>query len=358
MNGTRSTLVAGVVAALLASTTVLPDAAPTAAAQTGAAQTGVAQTGVAQTGVAAPPPYPRPQRVVGPAATHDPSMVRGRRGDWYTFSTHNGVEIRRSTDRRHWRFVGEVLPDGAAWAGAYQADGARDAWAPDVSYHRGRYWLYYSISSFGSNRSAIGLATSRSARPGTWTDRGPVYASAPSDDFNAIDPGLTVDRRGRWWLTLGSFWSGVKMIRLDPATGKPSSPDVPRRSLAQRPAPDALEGAYVHRHGRYYYLFASYELCCRGLDSTYRIKVGRSRSVTGPYVDRDGTPMTEDGGTTILATHGRVIGPGGQSVLRGGWTGSGRDLLVYHYYDRRDAGTPRLGVNGLGWRGGWPVVKR
>jgi arabinan endo-1,5-alpha-L-arabinosidase len=295
---------------------------------------------------------PRSLQVRGPAATHDPSMVRGRDGGYYVFSTHNGIEIRHSRDRVHWRFVGEVLPHGAAWAGDYQAPPSKDAWAPDVSFHHGRYYLYYAISSFGSNHSAIGLATSPSARPGTWTDQGRVFASQPSDDYNAIDPSLTVDGRGRWWLSFGSFWGGIKMLRLDPATGKPLSASPRLYSLAQRPAPDAVEGAAIHRHGRYYYLFASYDFCCRGLDSTYKIKVGRSRSVTGPYLDEAGRPLMEDGGTTILATHGDEIGPGGESILRDGH----RDLLVFHYYNRADAGTPRLGIDALGWRHGWPVA--
>ena len=109
--------------------------------------------------------YPNPQPVLGGASAHDPSMIRVADGSYYVFSTHNGIEIRHSPDRVHYTFVGEVLPGGATWASAYQPDGAKDLWAPDVSYHRGTYWLYYAVSSFGSNNSAIGLATSRTARP-------------------------------------------------------------------------------------------------------------------------------------------------------------------------------------------------
>lgn len=297
--------------------------------------------------------YPNPEPVLGGASAHDPSMIRVADGSYYVFSTHNGIEIRHSPDRVHYTFVGEVLPGGATWASAYQPDGAKDLWAPDVSYHRGTYWLYYAVSSFGSNHSAIGLATSRTARPGSWRDQGLVYASSATDDFNAIDPGLTVDASGHWWLSFGSFWSGIKMIALDPRTGKPTSPDTPRYNLAQRPAPDAIEGAYIYRHGGFYYLFASYDFCCQGLSSTYNIRVGRSRAITGPYVDQSGTPLLDDGGTTILATHGYVIGPGGQTVLRD----RGQDLLVYHYYNGRDAGTPRLAINRLAWPNGWPVVR-
>jgi arabinan endo-1,5-alpha-L-arabinosidase len=323
------------------------------AASTSAGTAASARAGTAASASAAPASYPNPLPIKGFAATHDPSMVRLADGSYETFATHEGVEIYASPDRVRWHYIGQALPDGAPWADPYQNGNASDLWAPDVSFHAGRYFLYYAVSSFGSNHSAIGLATSRTARPGSWTDHGLVLATNTTDDANAIDPGLLVDAQGRWWLSYGSFWSGIKMVRLDPATGKPV-PNATVYSLAQRPAPDAVEGAYVVRHGGYYYLFASYDFCCRGLDSTYNIKVGRSRSPVGPYVDRSGVAMMDDGGTQVLATHGYVVGPGGQTVLRD----RGRDWLVYHYYNGRDAGTPRLAINGLTWRNGWPVVTR
>jgi arabinan endo-1,5-alpha-L-arabinosidase len=297
--------------------------------------------------------YPDPEPVRGPAATHDPSMIRLKDGSWEVFATHYGVEIYHSPDRVHWRYTGEALPGGVTWADAYQPGGAKDLWAPDVSYHHGLYYLYYAVSSFGSNTSAIGLATSRTARPGAWTDHGLVFASAQTDDYNAIDPGLFVGPSGKWWLTFGSFWSGIKAIQLDPATGKPL-PGASVHALAERPAPDALEGAYLIRHAAHYYLFASFDFCCQGLDSTYNIRVGRANNPLGPFYDRAGRAMTDGGGTLVLATHGDVIGPGGQSVMRVGH----RDYLVYHYYNGRDAGTPRLAINRLRWHAGWPVVAR
>jgi arabinan endo-1,5-alpha-L-arabinosidase len=280
-------------------------------------------------------------------------MVQLRNGNYEVFSTHDGIEIYGSPDRVHWRSIGQALPGGAPWADDYQNGDASDLWAPDVSFHRGRYYLYYAVSSFGSNHSAIGLATSRTARPGSWHDHGLVVATNSGDDANAIDPGLLVDTRHRWWLSYGSFWSGIKLVQLDPSTGKPV-PDATVTSLAQRPSPDAIEGAYIVNHGGYYYLFASYDFCCRGVNSTYNIKVGRAVDPQGPYVDAAGIPMTDDGGTQVLATHGYVIGPGGQTVLHD----RHRDWLVYHYYNKRDAGTPRLAINALTWRNGWPVVSR
>ncbi|HEY2271785.1 MAG TPA: arabinan endo-1,5-alpha-L-arabinosidase [Jatrophihabitantaceae bacterium] len=299
------------------------------------------------------PQYPNPRPIRGFAATHDPSMVRLRNGSYEVFATHDGIEIYASPDRVHWHSIGQALPDGAPWADTYQNGNATDLWAPDVSFHHGKYYLYYAVSTFGSNHSAIGLATSRTARPGSWHDHGLVVATDTSDDANAIDPGLLLDQHHRWWLSYGSFWSGIKLIQLDPSTGKPM-PDATVTSLAQRPSPDAVEGAYIVHHGSYYYLFASYDFCCRGVNSTYNVKVGRSTDPDGPYVDAAGTPMMDDGGTQVLATHGYVIGPGGQTVLRD----RHRDWLVYHYYNKRDAGTPRLAINPLRWRDGWPVVAR
>ncbi|WP_295694617.1 arabinan endo-1,5-alpha-L-arabinosidase [Lapillicoccus sp.] len=341
---------------------LIGSAIPTASAVTARAPSSATTPGAAATPRAAAARYPLPLPVTGGASTHDPSMIRVADGSYYVFSTHDGIQIRHSSDRTDWRFVGSVLPGGATWAADYQGGGATDLWAPDVSFHRGIYWLYYSVSSFGSNQSAIGLATSRTAAPGSWTDQGLVYAShdaahsptGVADDLNAIDPGLLVDAQGRWQLSLGSFWTGIKMIQLDPATGKPSSATPTRTSLAERPKVqyDPIEGAYIYLHDGWYYLFTSNDFCCQGLNSTYNIRVGRSRTPTGPYLGRGGTPMMAVGGSMVLSTHDYVIGPGGETVLHD----RGVDWLVYHYYNQRDAGTPRLGINRITWVDGWPAL--
>lgn len=300
------------------------------------------------------PHYPAPLPVRGDTGVHDPSMVRAANGVFYVYGTHAGLGALATGDLRHFHRVGSAFPHGVAWAKGYSGD-PRELWAPDASFHAGRYWLYYAASSFGSNHSAIGVATSRTGEPGSWHDHGVVYATDSGDDVNAIDPGLTVDAAGRWWLSFGSFWNGIAMIEIDPATGKQAAWNHRRYALARRPAPDAVEGSYVIRHRGFYYLFASYGYCCRGVDSTYHVEVGRSRRVTGPYLDRSGTPLLDDGGTPLLATHGRYIGPGGQTVLRLGKKG----LLVYHYYDGDDQGNPKLGLNWLRWDSrGWPHVAR
>lgn len=299
-------------------------------------------------GAAAPAGYPDPLPVRGDTIVHDPSLARAPDGTYVLAHTGDGLPLKTSRDRTTWHDAGVVWPDGAPWTAAYTGGGPT-LWAPDISRHHGRFYLYYAASSFGSQHSAIFLATSPTGAAGTWTNDGLVISSSPAVDYNAIDPNLSVDARGRWWLAFGSFWTGIKQIRLNPATGRPYRPDPPVRALADRSAtpPGAIEAPFVVRHGGAYYLFVSFDFCCRGAASTYRIMVGRSRAIGGPYAARDGTPMTSGGGTEIMAGHGSVHGPGGQSVLG--------NILVYHYY--ADDGTPYLGIDRLGWdRAGWPYV--
>ncbi|AUS80365.1 arabinan endo-1,5-alpha-L-arabinosidase [Actinoalloteichus sp. AHMU CJ021] len=294
--------------------------------------------------------YPLPGLVRGDVLVHDPSMVRTPEG-YLLYSTHNGIEVRSSSNRIDFDRVGPALAEVPAWVDDY--NDVRGVWAPDVSHHRGTYWMYYTASSFGSNHSAIGLATSPTGRPGTFTDQGIVISSTDGDDFNAIDPSLLVTSDGSWWLSLGSFWTGIRMIRLDPETGHRHPTDRTLHHLATRPdAPHAVEAPHILERNGYYYLFVSHDHCCSGVDSTYRVMVGRSTSPTGPYVDRDGVRMLDGGGTEVLSTHGTIIGPGGQSVL----SDVDGDLLVYHYYDGADHGRHKLGVNLLDWSGGWPSV--
>ena len=229
------------------------------------------------------------------------------------------------------------------------------------------YHLYYAYSVFGLNTSGIALATNQTLDPKDpryhWKDEGKVLESVETDAFNAIDPNIVLDQHGQPWLSFGSFWSGIKMRRIEAATGKTDDRDRALYSLAGRAKPEnadppkpgrpanwqAIEAPFIVRHGRYYYLFVSFDLCCRGVHSTYRIMVGRSRKVTGPYVDERGTPMLQGGGKELLTGNGRWVGPGGESVLqkpRG-------DLLVFHAYDA-ETGKPALQISTLNWEHGWP----
>jgi arabinan endo-1,5-alpha-L-arabinosidase len=294
----------------------------------------------------------------GDLHTHDPALTRdGVHGDWYVFSTgdpnvaHGTVQIRRSPDLRRWRYAGTVFADIPAWVST-AVPGVQNIWAPDVYRHDGVYYLYYAASTFGSNRSVIGLATNTTLDPDNpayhWLDRGLVTQSTPQDDYNAIDPGIVEDARGRPWMAFGSFWSGIRMLALRWPSGEPAADQTEPLRLADRHVPpNAIEAPYVIRRGGYYYLFVSIDFCCRGLDSTYKIAVGRSRSVTGPYYDELGTPLLHGGGTVILSEHGSMVGPGGQSVYG--------NYLAHHYYDATRNGDFRLSIRTIGWDAqGWP----
>lgn len=300
--------------------------------------------------------YPNPGYVTGNVTgVHDPSMIKTAGGTYVLVSTGNWLEIRTSTDRIHFGKVGSVWSSGGAtWTYPYTLASDRSyLWAPDISYHNGLYYLYYAASSFGSQHSAIFLATSPTAMPGSWTHRGLVIETSSANDFNAIDPNLTVDAAGQWWLTLGSFWTGIKMIQIDPATGLRLASNQTIYSTARRTTNSgSVEASFIYRHGGYYYLFVSFDFCCQGTASTYRTMVGRSTSITGPYYDRAGVNMYNGGATEILATHGSVYGPGHPAVI----PDVDGDLLIYHYYTSA-APNGNLGVNLLGWdSSAWPYV--
>ncbi|WP_370655236.1 arabinan endo-1,5-alpha-L-arabinosidase [Sphingomonas aurea] len=299
---------------------------------------------------------------------HDPVIIR-EGGTYHVFSTGLGkgpqgiIAARTSPDLTTWQRGTppfERIPDWAAKA----IPGATNMWAPDISYVNGRYRLYYAVSTFGSNRSAIGLATSPTLDPTApgygWRDEGLVVMSQPDSDYNAIDPAFLQDEKGRHWLSLGSFWSGLKLFELDPRTGKLLRPDAPPRTIAARKvpvgAPSAVEAPYVFRHGGYYWLLASYDYCCKGVNSTYYTVIGRSKQVEGPYLGKDGSAMTAGGGTILLRAdlqeRERFRGPGHVGHLR---DKDGTDILVYHAYDREHQGAPTLRIAPLRWGAdGWP----
>jgi arabinan endo-1,5-alpha-L-arabinosidase len=292
---------------------------------------------------------------------HDPCVIK--HGDaYYVFSTGRGrgdtLQVRRSTDLRQWERLGSVFDELPAWT-REKVPRVRNLWAPDVAFFNGRYHLYYSVSSFGSNQSCIGLATNVTLDPDgddyEWLDQGPVICTSPEarDNYNAIDPQIVVDEHGEPWMSLGSFWSGIKLIRLDRATGQRHSTDTAVRSLATRPSPGADEAPHIQRRGEWYYLFVSFDHCCRGVRSDYKIMVGRSLSLEGPYVDRAGTPLLEGGGTLVLESAGHVRGPGHTAVL----DDSGREWLVHHFYDAESRGMPTLQIRPLTWDAAdWPIA--
>jgi arabinan endo-1,5-alpha-L-arabinosidase len=299
---------------------------------------------------------------------HDPVIIR-EGSTYYLYSTNGDsppatIRIRSSTDLIHWTKRGHVFDQLPAWS-TRLIPGARGAWAPDIAKVNGRYLLYYSVSTFGSSRSAIGLATNETLDPDApnyrWRDEGAVVETRRDSDWNAIDPNHVIDREGRHWLVLGSFWTGIKLFALDAATGKLRKPDEKPHSLARRRAPIGggrpVEAPFIVTRPDHYYLFVSYDYCCKGVESTYYVAVGRSKKITGPYVGRDGSKLMDGEGTVFIPVYdedGRFRGQGHNGFLH---DEDGRDYVVYHAYDRQREGKPVLRISPVVWRrDGWPEL--
>jgi arabinan endo-1,5-alpha-L-arabinosidase len=317
---------------------------------------------------------------------HDPSTIVKCGDEYWVFVTGRGIPSWHSKDLVNWERGPPVWAVEPPWVPDVvpRDRGNQDFWAPDVMRLGDRYLLYYSVSVFGKNTSAIALATNRTLDPTDpafrWQDEGVVVRTVATDKFNAIDPAVALDADGRLWLAFGSFWSGLKLIELDPATGKRLAPDSPLHPLAHK---QQIEAAFIYRHGTHYYLFVNWGTCCRGRESTYNIRVGRADRITGPYLDRDGRNLLDGGGTLVLGRDGEFIGPGhagiftesdlelrsrNREILAGSAPASGQNLTISatqprewfscHFYNgTTPRGTPMLAIRPLTWDAeGWPVV--
>jgi len=286
---------------------------------------------------------------------HDPVIIK--EGDiWYIFTTGVGISIKRSEDGKHWERYGLVFSPQPDWHKERVPFNDGNLWAPDIFYYQGKYYLYYSVSSFGSNTSAIGLVTNvtldKESPDYEWVDEGVVISSTDKNNYNTIDPNIVQDREGNLWLSFGSFWSGIKLVKIDPETMKPAEGE-PLHSIAAKPGNTAIEAPFIIEREGYYYLFVSHEFCCRGVDSTYRIVVGRSEEITGPYVDKNGKTMLTGGGTLISKGDDRWKGTGHNAVYQQGYSA----ILVNHAYDAQNFGRPTLQIRPLYWDAdGWPTL--
>ena len=297
---------------------------------------------------------------------HDPVMAK--EGDtYYLFSTGPGITFYSSKDMKTWRRRGRVFPSEPSWAREVASHFNGHLWAPDIAHHGDKYYLYFSVSAFGKNTSAIGVTTNKTLDPDSpdyrWEDQGIVLRSIPSRDlWNAIDPNVIVDGNGTPWMSFGSFWSGIKLVKLDPSWTALAAPQE-WYSIAKRErsvllddtqaGPAEIEAPFIFRKGDYYYLFVSWGLCCRGKDSTYKMMIGRSKDVRGPYVDKDGRKLAEGGGSLLLAGNPDWPGVGHNSA----YTFDGKDYLIFHAYETADNGLQKLKIAELTWDADqWPVV--
>lgn len=306
---------------------------------------------------------------------HDPVMAF-HDGQYYLFSTGPGITWYQSDDLSHWRKLGRVFQGQPAFAKQVAPGFDDHIWAPDIIEKDGRFYLYYSVSAFGKNTSGIGVTVTDSLDPTSarfgWRDQGLVLQSIPGrDDWNAIDPAVIKDERGDYWLAFGSFWSGLKMVRLDATLRRIAQPEQ-WVDLAARPATratadtaeqvhghdtsdagtGAIEAPFLFKKGDWYYLFVSFDKCCRGKDSTYKVMVGRSRSLQGPYLDDQGVDLRQGGGRLVIQGNSRWVALGHNAA----YNFNGRDYLVLHAYETADNYLQKLRILPMTFVDGWPKV--
>ena len=295
---------------------------------------------------------------------HDPVMIK-EGNKFYVFCTGPGITAFSSTNLKDWKSLEPTLKKEPAMVKQVAQEFAGHLWAPDIQFHNNHYYLYYSASAFGKNTSGIGASVNKTLDPTSpdyqWKELGSVIQSVPKrDDWNAIDPHIIQDDKGEAWMSFGSFWSGLKIFKLNQDWTKPAEPQVwhelserPRMENASPPQTGAVEAPFIFKKGEYYYLFVSFDLCCRGKDSNYNIRVGRSKNLTGPYLDKDNIDMRKGGGSLVLAGNADWPGLGHNSVYHF----DGKDYLVFHAYDAHDNYLPKLKILDLNWdKNQWPVV--
>lgn len=301
-------------------------------------------------------------------SVHDPVMIR-QDGIYYVFCTGNGISMFSSPDMVNWKQEKPVFSTAPEWVIKELPRFRNSMWAPDISLYKGNYYLFYSVSAFGRNTSCIGLAMNKTLHTDSqdykWVDLGCVIQSIPGrDNWNAIDPNLIIDESGVPWLNFGSFWGGIKLVKLkDDLTGIVTIPQE-WYTLARRlrdPYTDdrnaggaQIEAPFIFRRANFYYLFVSWDKCCSGVNSTYKVAVGRSVKVTGPYFAKDSVDMAKGGGSIVVQGDANYPGVGHQAVV----TFDGTDYLVYHGYDAKDNGRSKLIIKKLRWdQAGWPSLE-
>ena len=296
---------------------------------------------------------------------HDPVMAK--EGDtYYVFSTGPGITYYQSKDMVNWQLAGRVFKDEPSWAQRIAPGFSGHLWAPDIIQKDGKFYLYYSVSAFGKNTSAIGVTVNKTLDPKSkdylWVDQGIVLQSVPErDDWNAIDPAIIQDENKQYWMSFGSFWAGLKLVKLDDDLTRLAQPQE-WHSIAARPRnPDAsiegdkngaIEAPYIFHKNNYYYLFVSFDKCCRGASSDYNVRVGRAKSVGGPYLDKDGKDLMKGGGSLVMQGNKDWPGLGHNAA----YSFDGQDYLVLHAYEAADKGIQKLRILPMSWDKGWPVV--
>lgn len=310
----------------------------------------------------------------GPYNTHDPSIIKA--GEWYyCYSTdaaygvniQPGIMVRRSKDLVNWQYVGEAfkrLPAmGVQYITSKGATPLNGLWAPYIMKVGNEYRLYYSLASSGFRVSCIGLATSNSPE-GPWVEKGLAVTSETSGPgTNAIDPSVVVTPAGEHWMIYGSAWDGLFQFKLDPSTGLAQTAGdrgarIVRRGQTGGLYNGNLEGPEIiyNPTTNMYYLFVAYDW----LATKYNVRVYRSSSPTGPFLDWNGVNVDNqsDNGPMILAPY--------QFEGHGGWAGvshpavfneGGQYYIAHQGRPGVDLAYMVLHVRKMYWTpDGWPVV--
>ncbi len=285
---------------------------------------------------------------------HDPSRALECDGKFYLYTTGEFIPSRVLSDLIRWEKGPNVLEKVPDWMKKLvpKADG-KFVWAPDVIKSKDEYWLFYSYSTFGSQTSAIGLLSNSTLDPSKpdykWEDKGLVLATNGTQKANAIDPAPVFDGQ-KLWLSYGSWdKGGIHLVQLDAQTGKPLGAPF---SIASG-QPTGPEAPYLTFHDGYFYLFENEGLCCKGLNSTYRVMMGRARDVAGPYLDKNGKELDKGGGSVFLETEGEIVGLGHIGIV----VRAGLERVTFHYYGGQTNGVPTLGTRDLVCDAqGWPVA--
>ena len=273
----------------------------------------------------------------GQIGIHDPSTLIQCGGKWYTYGTGGGSLV--SDDGWTWR-RGVTPP--------------RTGLAPDIIHIGERYYMFVARNVGAQPRADINMIWTVSLDPNSpdykWEDGGVVATSDGIEDCNAIDPGLFLDpTNGKLWLTYGSYFGFIRLVELNPSTGKRADPNEQPLNIAIN-----CEASTMMFHDGWYYLLATHGSCCRGTDSGYNIRVGRAQSVFGPFLDNMGVEMLQGGGKLFVGSSGRVVGPGHFGLLD---LGAGVQKFSCHYEADMDrGGASVLDIRPLLWKDGWPVA--
>ena len=311
---------------------------------------------------------------------HDPVMAY-EDSTYYLFATGMGIQQMTSKDRQSWTVLREpvmtVIPQ---WAHDSVPGFTQHVWAPDIIRWRGRWWMAYSCSTFGRNGSAIGLLSARSLSYPIWNDEGCIITSRENrDNWNAIDPNFVIDDQDQPWLVWGSFWDGIQLARLDTTmhiakgekprtiarrynlnnpTAKaalPINPNPPKNPTSDFAGPNAIEAPFIFKHDGWYYLFVSWDYCCQGSKSNYRVAVGRSKSVEGPYLDRKGIDMRYGGGNLFLEGDKTNYEAAGHCAV---YHLDNQDIFICHGYSVAQQGASVLIQRPIRWtEDNWPELQ-